>query len=164
MTSSFDNLIELVLPHRHPFLLVDRVTEFEPGRRIAGIKNFSANEEACQGYDPARMLVPAGILFEMVTQLGGILVLERPEMRGSGMQRPGMQGKVAVILQIPAARLLEPVYLGDTLRVEAEAVKLRENFGELRGAAYREGKLVAEGQMRFAMASAADLLLGQEPA
>ena len=159
MTSSFDNLIELVLPHRHPFLLVDRVTEFEPGRRIAGIKNFSANEEACQGYDPARMLVPAGILFEMVTQLGGILVLERPEMQG-----PGTQGKVPVILQIPSARLLEPVYLGDTLRLEAEAVKLRECFDELRGVAYREGKHVAEGQMRFAMASAADLLLGQEPA
>src|SRR6266702_55611 len=148
MSSFLDNLIERVLPHRHPFLLVDRVTEFEPRRRIAGVKNFSANEEACQGYDPARMLVPAGILFEMVTQLGAILVLERP----------GMQGKVAVILQIPAARLLEPVYLGDTLRLEAEAVKLRENFGELRGAAYRDGKLVAGGQMRFAIANAADML------
>jgi 3-hydroxymyristoyl/3-hydroxydecanoyl-(acyl carrier protein) dehydratase len=159
MSSSLDNLIERVLPHRHPFLLVDRVTEFEPGRRIVGIKNFGANEEACQGYDPARMLVPAGILFEMVTQLGAILVLERPEMQG-----PGTQGKIPVILQIPAARLLEPVYLGDMLRVEAEAVKLRESFGELRGAAYREGKLVAEGQMRFAMASAADLLAGHGPA
>jgi 3-hydroxymyristoyl/3-hydroxydecanoyl-(acyl carrier protein) dehydratase len=157
MSSSLDNLIERVLPHRHPFLLVDRVTEFEPGRRIAGVKNFSANEEACQGYDPARMTVPAGILFEMVTQLGAILVLERPEMQG-----PGIPRKVAVILQIPAARLLEPVYLGDTLRIEAEAVKLRENFGELRGAAYREGKLVAEGQMRFAIANAADLLPGRE--
>jgi len=159
MTSSLDNLIERVLPHRHPFLLVDRVTEFEPGRRIAGIKNFSANEDACQGYDPARMLVPAGILFEIVTQLGAILVLARPEMQG-----PGMQRKVAVILQIPAARLLEPVYLGDALRLEAETVKLRENLGELRGAAYRDGKLVAEGQMRFAMANAADLLPGREPA
>ena|SRR2546422_727841 len=153
MSSFLDNLIERVLPHRHPFLLVDRVTEFEPGRRIAGVKNFSANEEACQGYDPARMLVPAGILFEMVTQLGAILVLERPEMQGGEMQT-----KVPVLLQIPAARLLEPVYLGDTLRLEAEAVKLRENFGELRGAAYREGKRVAEGQMRFAIANAADLL------
>ena len=158
MSSSLDNLIGRALPHRHPFLLVDRVTEFEPGRRIAGIKNFSANEEACQGYDPARMLVPAGILFEMVTQLGAILVLERPEMQG-----PGTQAKVPVILQIPSARLLEPVYLGDTLRLEAEAVKLRESFGELRGTAYRDGKLVAEGQMRFAIANAADMLPGQEP-
>ena len=158
MSSSLDNLTERVLPHRHPFLLVDRVTEFEPSRRIVGIKNFSANEEACQGYDPARMLVPAGILFEMVTQLGAILVLARPEMQG-----PGTQGKVPVILQIPAARLLDAVYLGDTLRLEAEAVKLRASFGELRGAAYREGKLVAEGQMRFAIANAADMLPGQEP-
>jgi 3-hydroxymyristoyl/3-hydroxydecanoyl-(acyl carrier protein) dehydratase len=158
MSSSLDNLIERVLPHRHSFLLVDRVTEFEPGRRIAGVKNFSANEDACQGYDPARMLVPAGVLFEMVTQLGAILVLARPEMQGPEVQRPGMQRKVAVILQISIARLLEPVYLGDTLRLEAEAVKLRENFGELRGAAYRDGELVAEGQMRFAIANGADLL------
>src|SRR2546426_8896413 len=125
MSSSLDNLIERVLPHRHPFLLVDRVTEFEPGRRIVGTKNFSANEEACQGYDPARMLVPAGILFEMVTPLGAILVLERPEVQGPGMQRRGMQGKGAVILQIPPARLLEPFYPGDPLRPEAEALKLR---------------------------------------
>src|SRR2546428_86636 len=129
MSSSLDTLIERALPHRHPFLLVDRVTEFEPGRRIVGIKNFSANEEAYQGYDPARMLVPAGILFEMVTQLGAILVLERLEMQG-----PGTQAKVPVILQIPAARLLEPVYLGDTFRVQAEGVKVRESFGGVRGA------------------------------
>src|SRR5256885_14297181 len=101
MSSTLYNLAERVLPHRHPFLLVDRVTEFEPGRRIVGIKNFSANEEACQGYDPARMLVPAGILFEMVTQLGAVLGLERPEM-----QRPGARGKGPVILQIPPARPL----------------------------------------------------------
>src|SRR2546422_8950046 len=99
MSSSLDTLIERVLPHRHPFLLVDHVTEFEPGRRIVGIKNFSANEGACQGYHPARMLVPAGILFEMVTQLGAVLVLERP-----GTQRPRTPGKVPVILPIPPAR------------------------------------------------------------
>src|SRR5438094_8615606 len=149
MSSSLDNLIGRALPHRHPFLLVDRVTEFEPGRRIVGIKNFSANEEACQGYDPARMLVPAGILFEMVTQLGAILVLARREMQG-----PGTQGKVPVILQIPSARLLEPVYLGDTLRLEAEAAKLRESLGDMRGAACPDGTLVAEGLMRLAIANA----------
>ena len=147
MAPRLDNLIERVLPHRHPFLFVDRVTELVPGRRIVGIKNFTVNDDASQGYHPGAGLVPAGVVFEIVTQLGAILVLERPEM----------QGKVAVIVQVPIARLLEPIYLGETLRVEAEAVKLRETSGELRGVAYREDRLVAEGQMRFAIASAADL-------
>ena len=95
-------------------------------------------------------MVPTGIVLEMVTQLGAILVLERPEMAG----------KVAMILQIPSARLLAPVEPGDTLRVEAEVIKIGQVFGELRGAAYRRGELVAEGQMRFAIADAAAVGLG----
>ena len=146
--------IQRLLPHRYPFLLLDRVTEFVPGQRIAGIKNFSANDAAGRGHFPASPLVPAGILMEIVTQLGAILVLERPEMKG----------KVALILQIPSARLLEPVRPGDTVRVEAKVLKLRQNLGELHGAAYREGVLVAEGRMRFAIADAADLLPGGSPA
>jgi 3-hydroxymyristoyl/3-hydroxydecanoyl-(acyl carrier protein) dehydratase len=150
----FQSSIQRILPHRYPFLLVDRVTEFVPGRRIAAVKNFSTNDEASQGYSATAAVVPMGILFEMVTQLGAILVLERPEMAG----------KVAVILQIPFARTLGLIRPGDTLRVEAEVVRLRENFGELRGTAYRGGELVAEGQMRFGIANAADLGLAAGPA
>jgi acyl dehydratase len=69
-----------------------------------------------------------------------------------------MQGKIAVILQIPAAKMILPVFFGDALRVEAEVLKLRQSFGELRGAAYRNNIRVAEGQMRFAIANTADLL------
>ncbi|MGO9271006.1 MAG: 3-hydroxyacyl-ACP dehydratase FabZ family protein [Terriglobia bacterium] len=140
--------IQRVLPHRYPLLLVDRVTELVPGQRIRGVKQFTANDEACRGYAPDANLVPAGVLIEMVTQLGAILVMERLQMAG----------KVAVILQIMSARMIEAVELGDSLVVEAEVVKLRENFGELRGAAYRDGKRVAEGAMRFGIANAADLL------
>ena len=147
-TPLFQSAIQRILPHRYPFLLVDRVTEFEPGRRIAGAKHFSINDEASQGYSATAAVVPMGILFEMVTQLGAILVLERPEMAG----------KVAVILQVPAARILELIRPGDTLRVEAEIVRLRENFGELRGTAYRDGQLIADGTMRFGIADAASLL------
>jgi 3-hydroxymyristoyl/3-hydroxydecanoyl-(acyl carrier protein) dehydratase len=142
--------IQRVLPHRYPFLLVDRVTEFVPGQRIAAIKHFSANDEASQGHMPGASVVPTGIVLEMVTQLGAVLVLERPEMAG----------KVALILQIPSARLLKPVEAGDTLRVEAEVVKMGAFFGELRGAAYRHGELIAEGQMRFAIADAAQVMPG----
>lgn len=119
-----------------------------PGERIVGIKNFTADEDAFRGHFPGVPQAPAGLLIEMVTQLGAILVLERP----------GMESKVAVILQIPAAQMLRPVQPGDSLRLEAEVVKLKEAFGEMRGAAYREGQLVAEGRMRFAVADASGLL------
>jgi 3-hydroxymyristoyl/3-hydroxydecanoyl-(acyl carrier protein) dehydratase len=148
MSQLFQSAIQRILPHRYPFLLVDRVTEFVPGQRIVGVKNFTGNEDTSLGYSPESPQVPTGILLEAVTQLGAILVLERPEMAG----------KVAVMLQIPSARLLQPVHPGDTLRLEAEVLKLGELFGELRGAAYRDGELIAEGQMRFALASAGDVL------
>jgi len=140
--------IQRTIPHRYPFLLIDRVTELEPGRRIVGIKNFTGNEEPPLGYSPDSPLVPMGILLEAVTQLGAILVL----------QRPGMAGKIAFILQINSAQLHQPVRPGDTLRLEAEVVKMGERFGELRGTAYRAGELVAEGQMRFAVANASEVL------
>jgi 3-hydroxymyristoyl/3-hydroxydecanoyl-(acyl carrier protein) dehydratase len=147
----FQSAIQRILPHRYPFLLVDRVTEFTPGQRIAGTKHFSGNDDASRGYHPGAALVPLGIVLEMVTQLGAILVLERPEMAG----------KVAMILQIPSARLLEPVEIGDTLHVQAEVLKMGSHFGELRGTAYRGQVLVAEGQMRFAIANAADIFPGK---
>jgi 3-hydroxyacyl-[acyl-carrier-protein] dehydratase len=140
--------IRAVLPHRYPFLLLDRVTDFVPGERISGLRHFSSGDEITQGNFPDCPLIPTGILLELVTQLGAVLVLERPEMKG----------KIAMILQIPSARLVDPVQPGDTVRVEAEVLKLGETFGELRGAIYRAGELVAEGQMRFAIADAAALL------
>ncbi len=151
MTELFQSAIQRILPHRYPFLLVDRVIDFVPGERIVGIKQFSANDVTSQDGPSGAPIVPGGILIETITQLGAILVLERPRMAG----------KVAVILQIPSARMLKPVRAGDTLRLESEVVKLGELFGELRGAAYREGELVADGQMRFAIANAADLLPGR---
>ncbi len=138
--------IQRLIPHRYPFLLVDRVTEFVPGERIVGIKNFSWNDEMSQGYSPGAPTIPLNVVLEAVTQLGAILVLARPEMAG----------KVAVILQIRSAQSLKPVQPGDSLRLEARVLKLKENFGEFYGSAFRDGELVGEGQMRFAVASAAE--------
>jgi 3-hydroxyacyl-[acyl-carrier-protein] dehydratase len=140
--------IQRTLPHRYPFLLVDRVVEFVPAVRIAATKVFSANDAALQGHFPKSPIVPAGILIEVLTQLGAILVLEQPQMAG----------KIALILGIPSAQMLEPVRPGETLRLEAEVTKLRTSYGELRGRVTREGKLVAEGQMRFGVANAANFL------
>ncbi len=137
--------IQRILPHRYPFLLVDRVTEFLPAQRIEGIKTFTVNE----AYGASHFLVvPCGILLEMTTQLGAILVLERPEMRA----------KIAMILQIPSAYVHAVVTPGDTVRAVAQVLKLRENFGELEGKVYRDHELVAEGRMRFGIASADALM------
>ncbi|TAM82435.1 MAG: 3-hydroxyacyl-ACP dehydratase FabZ [Acidobacteria bacterium] len=145
---SFESIIQRALPHRYPFLLVDRVTGFTPGVEIHGIKNFTANEAILLGHSPAFPVVPPGILLEAVTQLGAILVLERPEMAG----------KIAMILQIPSASISRIVVPGETVRFEARVLKLRETLGELRGSAYVKSELIAEGQMRFAIADRAAIL------
>jgi 3-hydroxymyristoyl/3-hydroxydecanoyl-(acyl carrier protein) dehydratase len=144
----FQSAIQRLIPHRYPFLLVDRVTEFTRGQRIVGIKNVSLNDEMSQGYFPLAPAVPLSVVMEAVTQLGGILVLARPEM----------VDKVAVILQIPLARSLDRVQPGDSLRLEARILKLKETFGELHGSAFRGRELVGEGQMRFAIANAEQVI------
>ena len=146
MNQLFQSAIQRILPHRYPFLLVDRVTEFVPGQRIVGLKVFTANEDF--GTSTGSAQAPSGILMEALTQLGAILVLNRPQM----------EGRIAVLLHIPSAQLRRPVQAGDAVRLEAEVVKLGGRFGELRGAAYVEGELVAEGQVRFAIARAGDVL------
>ncbi|MGH9406512.1 MAG: 3-hydroxyacyl-ACP dehydratase FabZ [Terriglobia bacterium] len=133
--------IAKILPHRYPFLLVDRVTAFEPGRRITGVKTFTAGEPFFAGHFAGAPIVPCAILLEMTTQLGAILVLERP----------GMAGKIALILQIPSAQMHAVAVAGDVLRVQAEVLKLRDHFGELEGRVFRGEELVAEGRMRFAI-------------
>jgi len=139
---SFESALVRMLPHRYPFLLVDRVTEFTPGVKIQGVKNFTVNEAMLMGYSPSFPIVPTGILLEAVTQLGAILVLERPQMAG----------KIAMILQIPSAQMYGTVAPGDTVRFEARVLKLRETLGELQGSAYLSETLIAQGQMRFAIA------------
>ncbi len=109
---------------------------------IHGIKNFSANEAMLRGHSPSAPVVPPGMLLEAVTQLGAILVLERPQMAG----------KIAMILQIPSAQVHRLVMAGDTVRFEARVLKLRETLGELQGSAYIGSELIADGQMRFAIA------------
>ena len=145
---SLEAIIHRVLPHRYPFLLVDRVTEFTPGVEIRGIKNFTATEKMPLGYLPSSPIVPTGILLEAITQLGAVLVMERPQMAG----------KIAMILQIPSASVHRPVVPGETALFEAHVLKLRETLGELRGTVHVGSNLVAEGQMRFAIASRAAIL------
>jgi 3-hydroxymyristoyl/3-hydroxydecanoyl-(acyl carrier protein) dehydratase len=142
--------IARILPHRFPFLFVDKVVEFVAGERITAVKHFSINDQAVRGNAAGISTVPTGIMMELVTQVGAVLVMARPEMAG----------KIAVILQIPMAQIIKPVHAGESVRVEAEVVRMKAQFGELRGSIFRDGELVAEGQMRFAIANASDVMPG----
>ena len=93
-------------------------------------------------------IIPTSVILELVTQVGAVLVMERPEMAG----------KIALILHIPSARVIKPIEAGDTVRVEAEVVRMKAQVGELRGSIFRNGELVAEGQMRFGIANAEDVM------
>jgi 3-hydroxymyristoyl/3-hydroxydecanoyl-(acyl carrier protein) dehydratase len=137
-----------LLPHRYPFLFVDQVAEFVPGQHIVAIKHFSIDDQAARGSPPGVALIPTSVILELVTQVGAVLVLERPEMAG----------KIAMILHIPSARIIKPIEAGDSVRVEVYVVRMKAQYGELRGSIFRNGELVAEGQMRFGIASAEDML------
>lgn len=140
--------VSKLLPHRFPFLFVDSVEEFIPGQRISATKSFSMDDWAARANPPGVSIIPTGVILELVTQVGAVLVLERP----------GMTGKIALILHVPLAQVIKPIHAGDTVRVEAEVLRMKSQFGELRGFIYREGELVAEGQMRFGIANAADVM------
>jgi len=139
-----------ILPHRYPFLFVDQVEEFIPGQRIVAVKRFSIDDQAARGNAPGVALIPTSVILELVTQVGAVLVMERPEMAG----------KIAMILSIPSAQVIKPIEAGDTVRVEAEVIRMKALFGELRGSIFRDGELVAEGQMRFGIANAQDVMPG----
>jgi 3-hydroxyacyl-[acyl-carrier-protein] dehydratase len=135
--------IERILPHRYPFLLVDRVTEFEMDKRIVGIKNVSQNERYLSHGDGGALVMPPTIVTEAVAQVGAILILAKPENR---QRLPFFAG-------IKRVRFRRPVHPGDVLEVEATVVRIRSRMGVLKGIARVDGKVVLEGTMTFALGS-----------
>jgi 3-hydroxyacyl-[acyl-carrier-protein] dehydratase len=133
--------IERILPHRYPFLLVDRVIEFEEDKRIVGIKNVSRNERYLSNGLNGSPALPPTILIEAVAQVGAILILSKPENR---QRLPFFAG-------IKRVRFRHPVHPGDVLEIEANVVRLRKKMGVLRGVARVGGKVVFEGTMTFAL-------------
>jgi 3-hydroxyacyl-[acyl-carrier-protein] dehydratase len=133
--------IERILPHRYPFLLVDRVTELEPDRRILGIKNVSQNDRyLCHGTGE-RPSLPPTILTEAIAQVGAILILAKPENRE----------KLPLFMGIERVRYRHPVYPGDTVQIEAIVKRLRSRMGILSGTARVNGDVVCFGTMTFAL-------------
>ncbi len=131
-----------ILPHRYPFLLVDRVLELEKGKSIIAIKNVTYNESFFQGHFPAKKVMPGVLIIESVAQAGGILLyhsIPEPE-------------KVLVFLSaINNAKFRKPVIPGDQLRMEAELTKLRNKVAFLTGKVYVDGEIVAEGEIMAAL-------------
>ena len=143
--------IERILPHRYPFLLVDRITEFEEDKRIVGIKNVSLNERYLSHATDGRPVLPPAILTEAVAQVGAILVLAKPENR---QRLPFFAG-------IERVRYRSPVYPGDTVEIEAIVVKLRSRMGLLKGFARVNGRKIAHGSMTFALGPTREALEAQ---
>ena len=147
LTLPFDYAaIARILPHRFPFLLVDRIIEFEVDKRIVGIKNVSLNDpylsHATGGGAPA---LPPTILTEAIAQVGAILILAKPENRQ----------RLPLFAGIKRVRYRRAVHPGDVVVIEAVVVRLRRRMGVLKGFAQVDNKIVVEGTMTFALASAA---------
>jgi len=133
--------IERILPHRYPFLLVDRITEFEPDVRIVGIKNISNNEASLSNTPGERPALPPTLLTEAVAQVGAILILSKPENLD----------KLIFFMGIDRVRYRQPVHPGDVVRIEAVVKRLRSRMGVLSGVATVNDKPVLNGTMTFAL-------------
>jgi len=132
--------IREILPHRYPFLLVDRILEFEPAKRCVGIKNVTANEKLFKGHFPGDS-VPGVILVEAIAQVGCVLLLSMPEGRDS----------LAYFAAMENVRFLKPVRPGDTLVIETEAIAYRRGIGKVKGSARVNGEVVCHGEFTCAL-------------
>jgi 3-hydroxyacyl-[acyl-carrier-protein] dehydratase len=133
--------IEQILPHRYPFLLVDRITEFELDKRIVGIKNVSLNERYLSHASDGSTVLPPTILTEAVAQVGAIMILAKPENRQ----------RLIYFRGIERVRYRAPVRPGDVVVIEATVLRLRSRMGRLKGIGRVVGKVVVEGTMTFAL-------------
>ena len=133
--------IKAILPHRAPFLLLDRILELEPDRRIVGLKNVTTNERYFIAGPGGLPTMPASMLTEAMAQVGAVLILIRPENRG----------RLVYFMGIDRVRYRRPVVAGDQVRLEAEVLRMRSKMGSLRGRALVDGKLACEGEMTFAL-------------
>ncbi|HEY3322270.1 MAG TPA: 3-hydroxyacyl-ACP dehydratase FabZ [Planctomycetota bacterium] len=133
------NEIKTILPHRYPFLLVDRVVEIEPGKKVVGIKNVSANEPFFQGHFPGEPIMPGVLLLEALAQVSCVLVL----------RDLGVQGSIALFTGADNVAFRRKVVPGDQVRLEAEVEKIRVPFGRMKAKATVDGDLACEAVIKF---------------
>jgi len=130
--------IQSILPHRYPFLLVDRIIEYEPGKRVVGIKNVSINDPFFQGHFPGAPVMPGVLIVEAMAQTAGVLMLA---------SLPDRESKLVFFTGIDGAKFRKPVVPGDQLKLELDVLRLRPKYIRLRGRAYVGRQLVAEAEI-----------------
>ncbi|MCH9698383.1 MAG: 3-hydroxyacyl-ACP dehydratase FabZ [Gammaproteobacteria bacterium] len=137
--------IQNFLPHRYPFLLIDRVIECEPGKRLLGLKNISVNEPWVSGHFPSKAIFPGVLIIEALAQATGLLASETaPELVESGM--------IYYLVGVDKVRFKKPVYPGDQLLLEVEYLRHKRNIWSFECTALVEGKAVASAQIMCAAA------------
>ena len=135
------NEIKKILPHRYPFLLVDRITEIEDGKRVKGYKNVTANEQFFQGHFPEYPVMPGVLILEALAQVGGVAILRMDEFKG----------KIPLFAGADKVRWRQQVKPGDKLDLECEIIKLRGPIGKGKAIASVDGKKVCEAEITFAI-------------
>jgi 3-hydroxyacyl-[acyl-carrier-protein] dehydratase len=133
--------IKEIIPHRYPFLLVDRILEIEEGQKAIGIKNVTANEEFFNGHFPDYPVMPGVLIVEALAQVGAVAMLKKEENRG----------RLAFFTGIDNCRFKRQVKPGDQLRLEVEMTKVRGPMGKGKGIATVDGELVCETEIMFAL-------------
>jgi 3-hydroxyacyl-[acyl-carrier-protein] dehydratase len=128
-----------LLPHRYPFLLVDRIDEFEAGKRIVGTKNVTINEPFFQGHFPGHPIMPGVLILEAMAQVGGLYAFLAKEVD---------ENQVTYFLGIDKAKFRKPVLPGNVLQLELELLKVRRGIFCFKGRAMVDGKLVAEAELK----------------
>lgn len=133
--------IRNIIPHRYPFLLVDKIIEIDPGKKAVGIKNVTANEPFFQGHFPEFPVMPGVLIVEALAQTGCTAILLMEENKG----------KLGMFTGIDNMKFRRQVFPGDTLRLEAEVLAFKMGMGKAKVVATVEGQVAAEGEIKFAI-------------
>jgi 3-hydroxyacyl-[acyl-carrier-protein] dehydratase len=135
------NLIKTMLPHRYPFLLVDRVLEYTPKQRIVALKNVTVNEDFFNGHFPAKPVMPGVLIIESMAQTAGLIMLSEEEHKG----------KIPYFTGIDKARFRKTIVPGDQIIIEVNVIRLKGNVGRVKAVARVDDQIATEAELMFVM-------------